>query len=279
MSDMWARRRLPSVVALLFLIVGVFAQADNDPTGVEAAHSTPPTPLSIGDLAADFVRRTMVDLPVASHLQVFRDYDPDALARELDSDHKRLAFWINIYNGYTQHFLKSDPTPYLRDRGSFFKKRQIAIAGYAVSMEDIEHGVLRRGATIWSLGHFRSLRFRNAFVQRFAVDSVDYRIHFALNCGARSCPPVTPYYPAMVDAQLDESTADYLRRWARYDAESNTVRLPRLMLWFSADFGDRAEKRAILSAHGVLAENTRPGLEYLPYDWTMQIENYRKPAK
>ncbi len=79
---------------------------------------------------------------------------------------------------------------YQKDRGAFFSKKQIPIAGYTVSMEDIEHGVLRRGATIWSKGYIRIRVFRKDFIQKFVVNTVDFRIHFALNCGAKSCPPV-----------------------------------------------------------------------------------------
>lgn len=225
-------------------------------------------------LASNFVDRTIHDLPVEQHLALLRQLDPAELQRHLDSQERQLSFWINLYNGFTQHFLKQDSSLYLEKRSAFFGKPQIQVAGYQVSMEDIEHGVLRRGATIWTLGHLRFLAFRKPFIQQFAVNQVDHRIHFALNCGAISCPPVMVYQPEALDRQLDFISRQYLRAVSHYDAAQNVVRVPVLMRWFSADFGSAADKLQILVRHGVLPPNARPALKHLPYDWTLRPRNY-----
>ena len=225
-------------------------------------------------LASNFVDRVIHDLPVDQHLRLLRELDPEQLKAHLDDPARRLSFWINIYNGYTQHLLKQDSSLYLKKRSAFFGKPQIPIAGFVVSMEDIEHGVLRRGATIWTLGHLRYLAFRKPFIQQFAVDQVDFRIHFALNCGAISCPPVMVYQADMLDRQLDLISRNYLRAVSRYDADQNRVWVPVLLRWFSADFGSTDDKRRILTRHGVLPPGAEPDLKYLPYDWTLQPRNY-----
>lgn len=227
-------------------------------------------------LSANFVDRLMHDLPVDEHLEIFKNMDPDALDDALDTPRKRLTFWLNIYNGYTQHFLKTDPTLYQENRSKFFSKEQIPIAGYTVSMENIEHGILRRGATIWSKGYIRIRAFRKKFIQQFAVKTVDYRIHFSLNCGAKSCPPVVAYEEDKVARQLNDNTRYYLNKEVEYNKDENVVRAPVLMNWFSADFGGGdGDKRAILREHGVLPEGAKPKLKYLSYDWTMMVENYQ----
>lgn len=227
-------------------------------------------------VSAAFVDRVIHDLPVAAYLAYFKQLDADGLERSLDTQARRLAFWINVYNGYTQYFLKTDPSAYLQSRPRYFGKDQIDIAGDRVSLSDIEHGVLRRGATTFSLGHLRLLWLRRPFVRRFALDAVDYRIHFALNCGALSCPPVLPYTAEQVDQQLDAGTRDYLQRTVRQDAQNQVVEVPALLRWFSADFmgGSNEAKREILRRYGVIAGDASPRIRYLPYDWTLQINNY-----
>ena len=64
------------------------------------------------------------------------------LTQELDSDEKKLAFWLNVYNGYIQLRLNANPSDY-EDRREFFKKEQISIAGEKMSFADIEHGIIR----------------------------------------------------------------------------------------------------------------------------------------
>ncbi|MDO1498916.1 DUF547 domain-containing protein [Winogradskyella maritima] len=49
------------------------------------------------------------------------------LETSLDTDKKKLAFWINIYNAYIQEILSKSPEKY-QDRSNFFKAEQIPIA-------------------------------------------------------------------------------------------------------------------------------------------------------
>lgn len=231
--------------------------------------------LSASDLSANFVDRVIHDLPVEKHLDLISRLDADQLDKALDTQARQLTFWINIYNGFTQYFLKKDPSLYVKDRGQFFNKKQIPVAGYVVSMQDIEHGVLRRGATIWSTGYVRALWPRSKFVKKFAVNAVDYRIHFALNCGALSCPPVVAYQDKSVDRHLDDNSRYYLQREVIVEENGQLARIPALMLWFSADFGSSKDKIELLIQHGALKPRTNPDLTYLPYDWTIEIENYR----
>lgn len=220
-------------------------------------------------LSANFVDRVIHDLPVDRHLQLFQAMDPQALDAALDSQEKQMAFWINVYNGYTQYFLKTDPSLYLNDRPAYFSAEQVDLAGASVSLEAIEHGVLRRGATIYTLGHVRLLFFRSDFVKRFAVNAVDYRLHFALNCGALSCPAVIPYTAEAVHAQLDASSRAYLAK--EVVVRDGVAQVPALLRWFSADFGD---KREVLRRYGLIGAEDRPKIEYLDYDWTLKVENY-----
>lgn len=227
-------------------------------------------------VSASFVDQVIHDRSVENYLLYFQALDAETLDRKLDTQARQLAFWINVYNGYTQHFLKLDPSTYLNDRPSYFSQDQIDIAGDRVSLADIEHGVLRRGATIYTLGHLRLLFFRRTFIQRFAVDTVDYRIHFALNCGALSCPAVQPYTAASVNQQLDANSRDYLQREVRFDAAQNVVEVPALLRWFSADFdggGDDA-KLQILRRYGAIPTAAMPRIAYRTYDWTLHLENY-----
>lgn len=275
---------LSALLSALLLASATAAAQPSAPTGPKVGQTTVPRALVVDQmqlpnlsphqLAANFVDRVIHDLPVEEHLRLLADLDADALDAALVSHAEQMAFWINIYNGHAQYFLKSDPSLYLEDRGSFFGKDQIRIAGYTVSLEDIEHGVLRRGATIYTLGLVRLLFTRSAFIRQFAVDRVDYRLHFALNCGARSCPPVAVYQPEQLEEQLDASSRAYLQQEVRVDADKDEVHVPALLRWFSADFGSTEDKQDILKKYGLIPEDSGPDLHYLDYDWTLDIRNY-----
>lgn len=229
---------------------------------------------SYTELSSRFVSRVIHNKPVDEIIETLKNIKPDSLDNALNSDRDRLTFWINLYNGFSQYFLQKDASLYLKDRDEFFGKEQIHIAGYVVSLDMIEHEVLRKGATIWSKGYVREPD--TEFGEKFHVDIVDYRIHFALNCGAKSCPPIDVYHADTIARQLNSNTKFYLENQVVYKKKKGIVKVPRLMTWFSADFGgDAKEKRAILREYGIIPEGVKPKIEYLPYDWTLDIENYK----
>lgn len=198
--------------------------------------------------------------------------DESALAAALRTDAERNAFWINVYNAFTQRVLRRTPEKY-RDRRRFYAEKQVTVAGKKLSLNDIEHGLLRRSKIVLSLGYLTKWVV-GRFERRFRVEAPDARVHFALNCGARSCPPVRFYEPARLDAQLDLATESYLRQTVEYRPATNEVWLPRIFRWFRGDFGGRAGIIRRLRTHRLLPEGARPALRYARYDWALRLGNF-----
>ena len=102
----------------------------------------------------------------------------------------------------------------------------------------------------------------------------DPRIHFAINCGASSCPPIREYLAERLDAQLDLATRAYLASPTGYrlDEGARTLHVSRLFRWYRREFGDPLafirrhvddEARQALDRLG-----PSPRVAYLPWDWT-----------
>ena len=137
------------------------------------------------------------------------------LAASLETDDARLAFWINVYDAGVQLHLRARPELYQR-RTRFFARRGVVVAGQRLTFNAIEHGLLRRSLLAYSLGYLQN-PLPSRFERRFRLHERDPRIHFALNCGARSCPRLNPYRPDDIDAALEVATGDYLRTESTYD--------------------------------------------------------------
>jgi hypothetical protein len=196
----------------------------------------------------------------------------EELKNQLDTENKAKAFWINLYNTFVQYLLKKEPELF-QDRGKFFTTEHITIARKKLSLEDIEHGLIRRSRNKYSMGYLGSF-FVSDFEKKFRLEAIDYRIHFALNCGAKSCPPVAFYTEAEIDSQLDKSTGNYLTKFARYKARENVIWAPAVCSWFRADFGDEEGIIKMMRKYKVIPENKTPDVEYLSYDWTLKLGNY-----
>jgi len=191
----------------------------------------------------------------------------------IDGDAARIAFWANLYNALMLHCVCLKPV-----RGSMlmhlrlFSKVAYDVGGHRYSLNLIEHGVLRRNRR----APFHLRRALRASDPRLASapSRLDPRIHFALNCGARSCPPIRTYDPAQLEAQLEMATSAYLEMEAQVDRERCQVTLPRLLRLYSADFGPRAEQIAFAARHlPELEACRRPSggrirVRYGRFDWT-----------
>ncbi|WP_435195844.1 DUF547 domain-containing protein [Natronomonas sp. EA1] len=196
--------------------------------------------------------------------------DPDALDAALPTDAERLPFWLNVYNAVAIDTLRQHPGWY-ENRRTFFARELVTVAGQSLSLDDIEHGLLRRSQWKLGLGYIPN-PFAGAFETRFRVDEVDPRIHFALNCGARSCPAIA-VYTRDIDPELDRAAEGYLQSEVEYDG--TTARVPRLLLWFRGDFGGGSGIRAMLRRYGLIPEDATPRIRYLPYDWTLKLDAFK----
>jgi len=190
------------------------------------------------------------------------DLDPSELAASLPDDAARIATWLNLYNAATQQLVAADPASHTR-RFRFFRRPAIVVAGQTLSLDAIEHGLLRRSRWRFSLGWLGN-PMPGPFERRFRVEAVDPRIHFALNCAAASCPPIAAYYPLHLEAQLDRATRSFLVSTVR--RQDDRVTVPRVFLWFLGDFGGLTGVRRFLGDHG--ADPGAARIRFARFDWS-----------
>jgi hypothetical protein len=191
----------------------------------------------------------------------------------------RLAFWINLYNTLVLDAIIAlgvQRSVMERRAGiAFFRQAAHIVGGQRVSCDDIEHGILRanRGNPLFPGKQFGSSDPRLKWV----VEPMDPRVHFALNCASRSCPPIRAYSPGQLDSQLQLAVRGYLAANLRIESEEKTVYLPAIFKWFARDFGGREGILDLLLAHlpggepgAWLTQNRHAvSLRYSPYDWLL----------
>ena len=199
----------------------------------------------------------------------------DELEEQLDTDAKKFAFWINVYNGYIQRVLSEHPEFY-ENRRSFYKKKLIPVGGRVMTFSDIEHGIIRRTQFEYFLGYVMN-PFAKRFKKKLRPKKEDFRVHFALNCGAKSCPPVRAYTAENLETQIEDSTQKFLNKFSSYDEASNTVNTTALFSWFRGDFKGKKGTKKILKRYGIIP-STDVNLNYDKYDWTLYLNNYVEGA-
>ena len=223
-------------------------------------------------LSVSFLERLKENKDTEDIQELLSNVTLGQLETALDTNTKKLAFWVNIYNAFILEILKEQPELY-NDRGTFFKKEQISIAGATVSFAKIEHGIIRKSQWTYGLGRVRKW-FPDAFERKLRVNERDYRIHFALNCGAKDCPPVAIYSWEHLDEQFEKATEQYLRRTTTYNKEKNEVAVTALFNWFKGDFGGKSGVKNILRKKGLIPKTKDILISYKNYDWNLELDNF-----
>jgi hypothetical protein len=200
------------------------------------------------------------------------DYETVNLKKELLDDTHKIAFWVNIYNAFAQLLLK-EALAQQKKPHTIYTPKLIKIAGQTLNLDEIEHGILRRSQFKYGLGYITNWLI-SSYEQEQRLQKRDYRIHFALNCGAKSCPSIAFYQPQNLDNQLDIATKSYLETESQYDVAQNTVFISQLMLWFKGDFGGTAGIIQMLAKYGIIPQATRPKIKFQTYNWEVELNKF-----
>ena len=203
-----------------------------------------------------------------------RSFDP----RSLKEREKRLAFWINIYNTAVIHgVIELGLERSVKEFRGFFNRMTYEIGGFFFSLNDMEHGILRgnKRHPYRLLKPFQKKDSRLAF----SVTPLDPRIHFALVCGARSCPPIGFYEAEQIDFQLDLAAGSFINSpRVTLSPQEGIVSISMIFKWYKTDFGgshqailetllnylDEGEKKNFLKE-----KKDHIRIRYLPYDWNL----------
>lgn len=190
--------------------------------------------------------------PLRRYLEATAAARPDDWPRA-----EQIAFWVNVYNARVlDGVIRRPGLERVLDVGKvlgiptlgFFRERRPS-AGEKRSLNDIEHGILRR-------------RFDEP------------RIHFVLNCASASCPvlPERALTGATLEADLERATMRFLADTTRNRIlPGEPLALSAIFKWYAADF--RAAAGSVpdwiaLRMPGFVVDRSHP-VRYLPYDWSL----------
>ena len=178
----------------------------------------------------------------------------------------QLAYWINLYNISTVNVVVENyPVKSIRDISTDF------IAHLNVFKKD--YVLTRKGPM--SLNDVENDKIRNHFM--------DPRIHFAINCAAKSCPPIRtePYVGERVQEQLDNQARMFLNgpHGVRLEKSGGelVLHVTKIMDWFADDFekwgGGRVHFISTFASpdkrQQIQAAGNQIDLKFDDYDWSL----------
>jgi thioredoxin reductase/polyferredoxin len=265
-------RKLWAAAAVLALMVGgsMWAASGGERTAMAAATSQPAAsqPATSQPAGTDAVSHDVFDEMLRAHVRDERvdylmlrkqhygqlsDYlqrmgqaNPGALSRN-----GQLAFYINLYNaGMIKAVIDRHRAGYspADDNFAVFNDNIVPLQGRMVSLDHIEKRII---------------------IPRFG----EPRIHVAVVCGARSCPPLIAraYRGRDIEAVLETNMGNFIAHDPfRNRFEAGKMHLSKIFDWYAADFGGKANVPKYVNRYN--PENVADYVVlYLDYSWDLNI--------
>ena len=177
------------------------------------------------------------------------------------SEPEQIAFLANAYNAYTLRLIIDHyPLKSIKDIGSFFQgpwdQPVVRLFGETITLNTLEHKILR-------------------------VDYAEPRLHFALVCAAKGCPPLRneAYVGVRLNEQLNDQGKQFLAEAAknRVEAAEHTVYLSPIFKCYAGDFEKKSG--SVLAAlkpywpAKPVAGYEEFEIRYTGYDWSLNEQS------
>ena len=177
------------------------------------------------------------------------------------SEPEQIAFLANAYNAYTLRLIIDHyPLKSIKDIGSFFQgpwdQPVVRLFGETITLNTLEHKILR-------------------------VDYAEPRLHFALVCAAKGCPPLRneAYVGVRLNEQLNDQGKQFLAETAknRVEAAEHTVYLSPIFKCYAGDFEKKSG--SVLAAlkpywpAKPVAGYEEFEIRYTGYDWSLNEQS------
>lgn len=179
----------------------------------------------------------------------------------------QLALLINLYNAATVELILTGfpEIDSIKDLGSLFrspwKKEIVSLFGKKISLDDLEHGLIRG--------------------ERYQ----EPRIHFAVNCASIGCPALRAeaYVGERLSDQLNEQTRLFLSDRSRNRLVGDELKVSSIFKWYREDFekgwqgfsslpqffAEYADALGINAQQVIALEKGEINIGFLDYDWRL----------
>jgi len=198
------------------------------------------------------------------YIETLKKTDPSGL-----QGNEKLAFWLNVYNAFTLKVICDNyPLKSITDlngggglvistvlKTTVWDKKLVEISGKQYTLNGVENDIIRK------MG--------------------DPRVHFAMVCAAKSCPPLRPeaFEASKLNDQLEDQGRDFLAQTKKnsFNIEKKTAAISNIFNWFQADFAKTVpEVLRYISrflpkdkAEQVATNAAAFSVTYTDYDWSL----------
>ena len=183
------------------------------------------------------------------YLNFIEQISPDSHPDYFKTEDSKKAYWINVYNALILKIMIENPGKDILDIGyighDVFLKR-FKVGNKRISPSFIENKILRK--------------------------MKDPRIHFAINCASKSCPPLGNRILLEIDLdkQLDQKAFKFINNADNVfiNHEEKTIYLNKIFKWFEKDFENLKSYISIYLDDIDMDLIKNYNIKFFKYDWS-----------
>ena len=183
------------------------------------------------------------------YLNFIEQISPDSHPDYFKTEDSKKAYWINVYNALILKIMIENPGKDILDIGyighDVFLKR-FKVGNKRISPSFIENKILRK--------------------------MKDPRIHFAINCASKSCPPLGNRILLEIDLdkQLDQKAFKFINNTDNVfiNHKEQTIYLNKIFKWFEKDFENLKSYISIYLDDIDMELIKYYNIKFFKYDWS-----------
>jgi len=162
------------------------------------------------------------------------------------SKSKTMAYWINAYNAFTVKLIVDNyPVSSITDLegGNPWTKHQIPLGNKTYTLDQIEKQIL---------------------LKKYG----DARVHFAVNCAAKSCPALLnqAWTASNLESNFEKQTKAFINNSKFNEISPKSAKVSQLFNWYASDFGD---VKAYINKYSTTQLKSNAKIDFLEYDWKL----------
>lgn len=162
------------------------------------------------------------------------------------SREEKLAYWINAYNAFTVKLIVDNlPVKSITNLkgGKPWDDKWIKLGSKVYSLNQIENDIIRPS-------------FKEP------------RIHFAVNCAAKSCPPLLnkAWTADKLNSYFEQQARAFINNPNYNKISANSIQVSKIFDWYGEDFGNLID---YLNKYSTTKINADAKVSFLEYDWSL----------
>lgn len=190
------------------------------------------------------------EVKLANYLKAISENKPSSSA----SKEEVIAYWANLYNAYTvQAILENFPIRSIKDlkKGNIWDYPFILVDGEVMSLNYIEHGILRKNYK-------------------------EPRIHFILNCAARSCPKLhnRAFTKENINSLMDQLATDFINNSNKNILMQDELLLSQIFNWYKDDFTANGNLIHYINQYAKQKVSHSATIKFKSYNWELNSISY-----